>query len=143
MISIVHFDKSASRSALLPSIDMYLRSLRQPSAEHQCQHLVSTTQVQADIGAYPSAPAGPSTANGWSTTASSSAAYARPGPILADWKASPMWKPITAITNMEMLPEITAAENSHVRKERKITFTLSPDACEKMQQSKLVYTRSS
>lgn len=47
-----------------------------------------------------------------------------------------MWKPISAISNMEMLPEITANENSHVRKERKITFTLSPDVCEKMQQSK-------
>jgi hypothetical protein len=41
-----------------------------------------------------------------------------------------------AATNIEMLPEIGVQENSHVRKERKVTFTMSALMSEKLLQTK-------
>ena len=96
------------------------------------------------IARYPPAPApayaynaGPSSSN-WQRTDSASSVYARAAPTLADWKASPMWKPIKAITNMESLPDISATENSHVRRDKKVTFSMPADVCEMLQRTKWV-----
>lgn len=79
--------------------------------------------------------AGTSQSNGWHRAETTSSAYNRT-PTLADWKASPMWKPVQAITDMEMLPDITATENSHVKKDKKLVFSLPSDACQKLQATK-------
>nr|XP_019007407.1 uncharacterized protein I206_07858 [Kwoniella pini CBS 10737]OCF46188.1 hypothetical protein I206_07858 [Kwoniella pini CBS 10737] len=76
--------------------------------------------------------AGPSRAAGsnWQ------AGYSRPPPTLQEWKPNPMWKPVKALTSMEMLPDISHHENSHVRRERKTTFTIPSDVMEKMNHSR-------
>ncbi|WVW82607.1 hypothetical protein I302_104618 [Kwoniella bestiolae CBS 10118] len=71
--------------------------------------------------------AGPSRAGGsnWQT-------QNRPAPTLQNWKPNPMWKPIRALTSMEMLPDISHNENSHVRRERKTNFSIPNDVIEKL-----------
>jgi len=49
------------------------------------------------------APAAGPSRNGWSSQ-STTTGYAARVPVLQDWKPNPMWKPIKALTNMEMLP---------------------------------------
>lgn len=56
--------------------------------------------------------------------------------ILADWKTSPLWKPVKALSGMEMLPDILASEQSSTRKFRRTTFQLSPDIIELLNKSK-------
>jgi hypothetical protein len=51
--------------------------------------------------AAPAAP-GPSR-NGWQSQ-NTTTAYGARAPTLMDWKPNPMWKPIRALSNMEMLP---------------------------------------
>ncbi|EIW72373.1 hypothetical protein TREMEDRAFT_55906, partial [Tremella mesenterica DSM 1558] len=58
--------------------------------------------------------------------------YNRGQAVLQDWKASPMWKPIKALTNMEPLPDIAATENSHIRREKRAHFTLTPEIIQKL-----------
>ncbi|ODN78029.1 hypothetical protein L202_05113 [Cryptococcus amylolentus CBS 6039] len=57
------------------------------------------------------------------------------GPILLEWKTSPMWKPVQAITNMEQLPDITAHESHSNRKERVTRFVLPNDVIAKLNMS--------
>jgi len=51
----------------------------------------------------PAAPAAGPSRNGWASQTTTTAYGARV-PALQDWKPNPMWKPIKALTNMEMLP---------------------------------------
>nr|XP_018267423.1 uncharacterized protein I303_01410 [Kwoniella dejecticola CBS 10117]OBR89581.1 hypothetical protein I303_01410 [Kwoniella dejecticola CBS 10117] len=76
--------------------------------------------------------AGPSRAGGtnWQTS------YNRPPPTLQEWKPNPMWKPVRALTSMEMLPDISHNENSHVRRERKTNFTIPSDIMDKLNYSR-------
>ncbi|WWC99949.1 hypothetical protein V866_006858 [Kwoniella sp. B9012] len=89
-----------------------------------------------------SRPAAPAT-NGYGSSSYSQAGPSRPGgsnwqtqnrppPTLQDWKPNPMWKPIRALTSMEMLPDISHNENSHVRRERKTNFSIPNDVIEKL-----------
>lgn len=55
---------------------------------------------------------------------------------LADWKPSPMWKPIRALTSMEQLPDIMPNESSHTRKEKRVYFNLTGDVLNLLNQSK-------
>ena len=55
---------------------------------------------------------------------------------MQDWKKNPLWKPVKAITSMEMLPDIVSSETSHTRKEKRVTFHMPVDACEKLSRSK-------
>ncbi|ORY23366.1 hypothetical protein BCR39DRAFT_549475 [Naematelia encephala] len=84
------------------------------------------------------ASAGPSrtSGSGWATTPAASSIYSGPGHVLQDWKPSPMWKPIKAMTSMEMLPHIETTENSHSRKDRRVTFTQTQDMIDKLTQTK-------
>jgi E3 SUMO-protein ligase PIAS1 len=95
----------------------------------------------------PAAPAAGPSRNGWASQTTTTAYGARV-PVLQDWKPNPMWKPIKALTNMEMLPgksflegrwlmiDIGPNETSHTRKDRKVHMTLSPDLIEKLNYSK-------
>ena len=47
-----------------------------------------------------------------------------------------MWKVTNAITSMEMLPDISAHDNSHLRKERRISLYLPQEVVEKLQKSR-------
>ncbi|KAK8866164.1 hypothetical protein IAR55_001315 [Kwoniella newhampshirensis] len=77
---------------------------------------------------YAAPAAGPSRpASGYSSTS-----YQRPAAVMQDWKPNPLWKPIKALTNMEMLPDISANENSHVRRERRTNFQIPNDVIEKL-----------
>jgi E3 SUMO-protein ligase PIAS1 len=72
---------------------------------------------------------------------------------LQDWRDNPLWKPVRALSNMETLPgeyapfcvcgsadpvDISANENSHTRRERKVHFTLPTEVVEKLSASKCV-----
>ncbi|WWC86507.1 uncharacterized protein L201_001384 [Kwoniella dendrophila CBS 6074] len=103
------------------------------SSSHQAQSSSSyarPTHASAVNGGYGNSHnnAGPSRAgsSNWSTS------YNRPPPTLQDWKPNPMWKPIRALTSMEMLPDISHNENSHVRRERKTNFSIPNEVIEKL-----------
>ncbi|GMK54141.1 hypothetical protein CspeluHIS016_0107270 [Cutaneotrichosporon spelunceum] len=55
---------------------------------------------------------------------------------LVDWKRSPMWKPIKALTGMETLPDIVSNESSHTRRERRVIFSLPNDVIDGLNKSK-------
>ncbi|KAL1408855.1 E3 SUMO-protein ligase pli1 [Vanrija albida] len=60
----------------------------------------------------------------------------RAPPTLVDWKASPMWRPIKALTYAESLPDIASSESSSTRREKRIHFSLPTDVIEKLNLSK-------
>ena len=58
--------------------------------------------------------------------------YNRPAPLLANWRATPCWKPVRALSNMELLPDIIAGENQHSKRERKLVLALGADDVAKL-----------
>ncbi|WWD17629.1 hypothetical protein CI109_102070 [Kwoniella shandongensis] len=103
------------------------------SSHHVPRPAVPATTASNGYGhAYTAASGSSRPASGYS-----SSSYQRPAAVMQDWKANPSWKPIKALTNMEMLPDISASENSHVRRERRTNFSIPNDVIEKLN-----YTRA-
>ncbi|KAL7419222.1 E3 SUMO-protein ligase pli1 [Cryptotrichosporon argae] len=83
---------------------------------------------------YGGAAAGPSRA-GW-TSANTQTAYHRAAPQLQDWKPSPIWRPVRALTNMEMLPDILSSDDNRTRREKKIHFSLNPEVIDTLNKTR-------
>lgn len=75
---------------------------REPSAKRSesCMLMVDRYGSTSNYGGYHAPPPPASSSSSWS----SNNVYNRGVATLLDWKASPMWKPIKALTNMEPLP---------------------------------------
>ncbi|BEI93876.1 uncharacterized protein CcaverHIS019_0603350 [Cutaneotrichosporon cavernicola] len=78
---------------------------------------------------------GPS-GSGWRGPAQAHASTSAREYLLVDWKRSPMWKPLKALTGMETLPDIMSNESSHTRRERRVVFSLPNDVIEALNKSK-------
>ncbi|CAK9784636.1 hypothetical protein CC85DRAFT_325947 [Cutaneotrichosporon oleaginosum] len=87
--------------------------------------------MSAPTNGYP-APNG----SGWRGPAVAQASSSGREPTLIDWKPSPMWKPLKALTNMEALPDIHTSESSHVRREKRVIFSLPNDVIDGLNKSK-------
>ncbi|ORX37448.1 hypothetical protein BD324DRAFT_450942 [Kockovaella imperatae] len=87
-------------------------------------------------------PPGPRPANGsgWAPASSVTNAYQQHGTgpqhALMDWKKNPMWKPVKAVSGMELLPDIDANQKNHFRKDRRVALHLPPDVVDKLKSSK-------
>lgn len=78
------------------------------------------------FGGVPARPYVANPASSWQRAPAAGNIYT---PKLEDWRSTPCWKPIKALTQMEVLTDITIQDTAHAKREKRISFSLSPDDC--------------
>lgn len=67
-------------------------------------------------------------AAGWRTSTAPNA-YTRPPITLQNWRATPCWKLVRALSPMELLTDITVQDTAQARREKRVSLALSAEDC--------------